>query len=568
MKLPSLPRVAMPEFRGPRFKLPWTRHTNTDTLGTMATQTPAEAALGGPGSLPAEDDARILRRTRLRLMGVSGAITAAILLVLGLTAYGAVSNLVVGDSVSKLEDCAEYYAGPLIGSPPDSGTTLDRQWGTRYADVFVYISMSTPAKTVIDYTEGLPPGVPVQTAVAAATATGSDIREVTTAGGVPLRVYTLTGQTTVRGTTVQYFIQTAMDRTQEINLLSLLRSVLLVGGALALLLALLAGYFYAGRALVPIRASMSRREAALQRQREFAANASHELRTPLTVIGASVEDLKRNRRSRVEDVGEALTDIDAEVRHMTALVEDMLLLARTDSGVIQVEKVPVDLADIAVEAVSTLSPVANEKSVRLELDPLPVFVMGDQLRLRQLVTILTDNAVKHTRPNSTVRVHAHPDQNLAVLRVDDEGAGVRPEDMPRLFERFYRADNAPAGGTGLGLSIAKWIVEQHGGRIGAYNRPEGGATFWAAIPILAPAAVSEPFDQEPFDQEPFEPDAPEPPASASEPAQATPPATPPTSPATQAGTEQWGPPPAPPSPAAPPTPPETNLPEEQSGLGD
>jgi hypothetical protein len=105
------------------------------------------------------------------------------------------------------------------------------------------------------------------------------------------------------------------------------------------LASLLAGYLYAGRALVPIRQSIDRRQAALQRQREFAANASHELRTPLTVIGASVEDLKRNRRSKVEDVGEALGDIEAEVRHMTALVEDMLLLARTDSGVVQIERV-------------------------------------------------------------------------------------------------------------------------------------------------------------------------------------------------------------------------------------
>ena len=100
--------------------------------------------------------------------------------------------------------------------------------------------------------------------------------------------------------------------------------------------------------------SIDRRQAALQRQREFAANASHELRTPLTVIGASVEDLKRNRRSKVEDVGEALGDIEAEVRHMTALVEDMLLLARTDSGVVQMERVPLDLGDVAAEAASML----------------------------------------------------------------------------------------------------------------------------------------------------------------------------------------------------------------------
>ncbi len=195
---------------------------------------------------------------------------------------------------------------------------------------------------------------------------------------------------------------------------------------------------------------MNRREAALQRQREFAANASHELRTPLTVIGASIEDLKRNRRSRVEDVGEALGDIDAEVDHMTALVEDLLLLARTDSGVVQVERLPVDLGDIAVEAASMLANLGEEKAVKVEIDALPAFVLGDQLRLRQLVTILTDNAIRHTNQGSTVRVHIHPDTTVAIMRVDDEGPGVKPEDLPRIFERFWRADDAPAGGHGPG----------------------------------------------------------------------------------------------------------------------
>src|SRR5665811_2432936 len=157
--------------------------------------------------------------------------------------------------------------------------------------------------------------------------------------------------------------------------------VLLGGGLLALLASLLAGYLYAGRALVPIRQSIERRHAALQRQREFAANASHELRTPLTVIGASVEDLKRNRRSKVEDVGEALEDIEAEVRHMTALVEDMLLLARTDSGVVEIERVPVDMGDIAADAAGVLFAVGQERGVAVVLDPLPAPVTGDPMRL-------------------------------------------------------------------------------------------------------------------------------------------------------------------------------------------
>jgi signal transduction histidine kinase len=258
--------------------------------------------------------------------------------------------------------------------------------------------------------------------------------------------------------------------------------VLALGGLAALLLALAAGYVYAGRALIPVRASMDRRDTALRRQREFTANASHELRTPLTVVRASVADLRRNRKLPVEKVGVALDDIDAEVSHLTALVEDLLFLARTDSGALVLERTPMDLADVAAEAAGTLAPVAAQREVRLEVDPRPTPVAGDALRLRQLVTILADNALAHSPAGSTVAVRIRPEGPDAVLTVEDRGPGVREEDLPRLFERFWRADNAPAGGTGLGLSIAAWIVDAHGGAISAANNPEGGARFEVRLP--------------------------------------------------------------------------------------
>jgi two-component system OmpR family sensor kinase len=233
---------------------------------------------------------------------------------------------------------------------------------------------------------------------------------------------------------------------------------------------------------------MDRRDAALRRQREFTANASHELRTPLTVIRASVADLRRNRKQPVEKVGEALDDIDAEVSHLTALVEDLLLLARTDSGALALERVALDLADVAAEAAGPLTPVAAERGVGLEVDPRPAAVDADPVRLRQLVTILTDNALAHSPAGTTVTVRVRPDGGQAVLTVDDQGPGVREEDLPRLFERFWRADNAPAGGTGLGLSIAAWIVAAHGGTIAAANRPEGGARFEVRLPTAAGAS--------------------------------------------------------------------------------
>jgi signal transduction histidine kinase len=324
-------------------------------------------------------------------------------------------------------------------------------------------------------------GLPNQAGVDAARAGSTDVREVEVSS-IPIRVYSVA----VARPDGSYVVQVLGERSSEVQLLSTLLSVLAVGGLVALLLALAAGYVYAGRALIPVRASMDRRDAALRRQREFTANASHELRTPLTVIRTSVADLRRNRKQPVEKVGEALDDIDAEVSHLTALVEDLLLLARTDSGALALDRTPLDFADVAVEAVGPLTPIAAQRGVLLEADPRPAMVSGDPLRLRQLVTILTDNALAHSPTGTTVDVRIRPEGPDVVLTVDDQGPGIREEDLPRIFERFWRADNAPAGGTGLGLSIAAWIVEAHGGTIAATNRPEGGARFEVRLPASAP----------------------------------------------------------------------------------
>jgi two-component system, OmpR family, sensor histidine kinase CiaH len=426
-----------------------------------------------------EEDRRILRRTRLRLMSVSGLVTLVILVALGVAAYQVVARAIDASERAVMQ---RYLDRHLPDQPTTTGPGA-AELGGESANMFeIYV---TPTGTVLPPrgATALPAGLPDADSIAAAatSADGTDERSIVTADGTHYTIVTV--QAVGPGGTSGWLIQFVQNRSADARLLGTLTWVLLLGGGAALLASLLAGYLYAGRALVPIRASMVRREAALQRQREFAANASHELRTPLTVIGASVEDLKRNRRSRVEDVGEALGDIEAEVRHMAALVEDMLLLARTDSGVIQIDHVPVDLADIAVDAASMLVTVGQDRGVRVILDPLPAPLRGDPLRLRQLVTILVDNAIRHSPHGATVEVQVRAESGSAVLTVSDHGPGIRTDDLKRIFERFWRADDAPAGGTGLGLSIAHWIVTQHGGTIEAANRPEGGASFVVTFPV-------------------------------------------------------------------------------------
>jgi len=259
--------------------------------------------------------------------------------------------------------------------------------------------------------------------------------------------------------------------------------VLIVGGLVALLVASGVGAMYASRALVPIRRSLVAQRVALRRQREFAADASHELRTPLTVIRASVDDLERHADEPVTTVGSALSDIRYEVDHLTAMVDDLLLLARSDSGAVALERVPVDLGDVASDGASAMGRPATERGVAVTVDPEPAEILGDPARLRQLVMILVDNAIRHSPGGGTVSVEVRSDGPTARLHVDDEGPGVREEDLDRVFDRFYRASGAPGGGTGLGLAIAAWIVGQHGGRIGVANREGHGARFTVELPL-------------------------------------------------------------------------------------
>jgi signal transduction histidine kinase len=343
----------------------------------------------------------------------------------------------------------------------------------------------------------VPGGLPVTASVDAARTTGKrDIREATvpiqvrsiTVDGVsasvtetPVRV--LTDPVTVRGQ--QFYVQIVGDRTLEERTLRILVLVLVIGGAIALLVASGVGAAYANRALIPIRRSLANQREALRRQREFAADASHELRTPLTVIRASVEDLERHPRKTVATVGSALTDIRDEVDHLTTMVDDLLLLARSDSGAVEIERVPLDLGDVASTGASGLTRLAEERSVTMVVDPVPAEVAGDPARLRQLVAILVDNAIRHAPAGSRVDVRVRTDGGDAVLVVEDEGPGIRPDDLPRVFDRFYRAAGAPGGGTGLGLAIAAWIVERHGGRIAAANRESTGARFTVRLPLAA-----------------------------------------------------------------------------------
>jgi signal transduction histidine kinase len=443
-----------------------------------------------------ETDARLVRSVRLRLLAWSAGSTLVVLVVLGIALYLSVASSLQASGMALLDDRAREIVASITRdrpAPDDPRTDFTFGGGGTFA-----ILIGPDGTTYGPPRFALPEGLPDGAAASEARSAGRDVRvrTVTFAGpgaqafAVPVRQLTV-ASTLSQG---QFYVQVVQDRTTEVRTLDSLVTVLLGGGAVVLLVALGFGAVYARRALVPIRESLTAQRAALRRQREFAADASHELRTPLTVIRSSVEHLRRHGDRPVADVGDALVDIDAEVHHLSSLVDDLLLLARSDSGAVTLERVPLHLDDIAADAAAALAQPAAAAGVRVEVDPQPTAAVGDPARLRQLVMILLDNAIRHSPRGSAVRVVIRPAPGgsgvadasgapgAAILTVEDAGPGVKPEDRPRVFDRFWRAPGAPAGGTGLGLAIAKWIAEHHQGSITVDRSAAGGARFEVRLP--------------------------------------------------------------------------------------
>ena len=266
----------------------------------------------------------------------------------------------------------------------------------------------------------------------------------------------------------------------ESNFLTILGGVALAG----LILSLVTGWALAGRALVPI-------ERAFDQQRQFLANASHELRTPLAVLDASLQVMRRHPERRIEDNPEILGGAVAEVERMRRLVEDLLTLARTDSGRLDLDLQEEDLDELLKSVVQDLGPLAAEHGSSLVLGSLPGgLILADHDRLRQLLVILMDNALVHTPRRTRVTVAGERRGREVVLTVADDGEGIPPEQREIVFERFQRLSEGRLGrGTGLGLAIAKGLAEAHGGRIRlADNRP--GLRVEVHLPVSGPQAAA------------------------------------------------------------------------------
>jgi two-component system OmpR family sensor kinase len=236
--------------------------------------------------------------------------------------------------------------------------------------------------------------------------------------------------------------------------------------------------------LAQIEAAFKAREASERKLRRFVADASHELRTPLAAVRAYAELFTRGAAERPDDLARSMQGISRESERMSLLVDDLLLLARLDEGR-PLERQPVDLASVVIDAVETAQTLEPDREITLETEP--AVVTGDRDRLRQIVDNLLANVRAHTPPGAPVTVTVSRSNGTAELAVADSGPGVGEEQAVHVFERFYRADDSRArasGGVGLGLSIVSAVAEAHGGTASAdAGRGDGGATFRINLPL-------------------------------------------------------------------------------------
>jgi len=380
---------------------------------------------------------------------------------------------------SAARACPSLGQQGQFGSPPGQGFQRPEQ-----VACFDQNGSLLPGQS----TTGLPSAFLTNTLVKQALQTGQPVHDIVDAGGTTGQIYryALVVPNQAGGGNAGV-VRIGESVQAQGSALSLLLTLLLGIGGVALLGAGLGGLFLANRSLAPAR-------LAWANQQRFIADASHELRTPLTLLRADAEVLLRGRERLEAEDAALLEDIVIEANRMTRLSNSLLTLARLDNTALHREHEVVDLVELAQKGARRVQALAEQSGIMLQMENAGTpYVIGDPMLLEQAVLVLLDNAIKYNRSGGRVIVRTESKDELALLEVNDNGFGIATEHLQRLGERFYRVDKArsrEAGGTGLGLSIARSIARTHGGWLSFSSTPEQGTTVTLSLP-LAFATLSE-----------------------------------------------------------------------------
>jgi signal transduction histidine kinase len=343
------------------------------------------------------------------------------------------------------------------------------------AAIFV-LPLDPSGRLLFDPNPYAPPLPPDKDALRIALAQGSDLRTITTTDGsrVRLLTYRLTRSDGPAA------LQLGRVLTDQEHVLSELLIVLLILSGVSIMLLGAGSWWLAGRALAPA-------QQAWERQQSFIASASHELRTPLTLMRASTEVALRATPESSGDQRELLGDVLNEADHMRRLVDDLLTLSRLDSGRLKLDRRPVDLTDLLGDIQRQVSRISDARRIGIALGHVSGVAMADADRLRQVMLILLDNALRYTPDGGKIAISAAVHGPTVQIQVADSGSGIPPKHLPHVFERFYRADEArgATGNAGLGLPIAKGLIEAQHGKIGISSALGEGTVITITLDIAA-----------------------------------------------------------------------------------
>lgn len=269
------------------------------------------------------------------------------------------------------------------------------------------------------------------------------------------------------------------DFANENNMLRIQLTALIVTGLICLALSLYGSFFMANRAMGPIQKTW-------QQQIDFLSDASHELRTPLTVIRTNLDIVMASPAEPVSSQYHWLQNIQEETTQMAKLVDSLLFLARSDSNQLPFANEPFSLNATIIQAALPFEPVAAIKKLTLAVAAeSAVTVVGDAARIKQVIAILIDNAIRHTPAGGSICVKLSRLKNKSIVTVADSGVGIAPAAIDKIFDRFYQVDRSRSGsGVGLGLAIAKAIIEKHSGQIRVDSTLGRGTTFSIQLPSI------------------------------------------------------------------------------------
>jgi signal transduction histidine kinase len=386
----------------------------------------------------------------------------------------------------------------------------------RFVESDVYAQILSPQGDVLDESASMGSfGFPMDPTAISRGANGTVSLETVTIRGVRIRVYTAPLQLP-NGQIRVLEVGRTFDNIEAT--LTRLQRALLIGDLGLIVLAAGVGWWMAGSSLRPIvrttkavqaigesqrldqrieyrgptdeigelihtfNRMLDRLEASIEAQRRFVADASHELRTPLTTLRLNVELLRKDPAAESPERREVLDDVASEIERLSRLVFGLLDLARADAG-LHLVKQPVR-ADELIRDVGLLVRPTADGVVVSNGDLVPTTLNGSPDYLKQMLLTLVDNAIKYTPSGGSVRLDLEQDDRWVKLLVRDTGRGIDPEDLPHIFERFYRAKAVRhLRGTGLGLAVAQWIAHEHGGYIEVQSVPGQGSTFTAWLPV-------------------------------------------------------------------------------------